>query len=124
MNATITHTARRLLSCAVIIGALTAGAAGVTAAEPRSNPSDPRNGTGDDHGWTHIDPMGQHHRNSDRLEANAADQARRDYHQRQSQPGPSDTVTGNNSNSSTWSRTTRPDGSGYTVCKPHASWCR
>lgn len=123
MNATITHTARRLLTCAAIVGALTAGAAGIGVADESHGPSDPRNGTGDSTGWNHIDPMGQHHTNTDRLDANAAEQARRDYRRRQSQPGSSDTVTGNN-NSSTWSRTTRPDGSGYTVCKPQASWCR
>ncbi|WP_330232481.1 hypothetical protein OHA40_08320 [Nocardia sp. NBC_00508] len=123
MNANTTHIARRLLTCAAIVGALTVGAAGITTAESHSRPSDPRNGTGDSTGWNHIDPMGQHHQNRDRLDANAADQARRDY-RRQSQPGSSDTATNGNSNSSSWSRVTRPDGSGYTVCRPQASWCK
>ncbi|UGT69486.1 hypothetical protein LTT66_04630 [Nocardia gipuzkoensis] len=120
---TTPHAARRLLTCAAIVGVLTAGAAGIAGAESHSGPSNPRNGTGDTTGWHHIDPMGQHHRNSDRLDAEEADQAIRDYRQRQNQAAPG-TVTSDNSNGSSWSRVARPDGNGYTVCRPQASWCQ
>ncbi|MGK8508949.1 hypothetical protein ACRS5S_13115 [Nocardia asiatica] len=121
---TTPHAARRLLTCAAIVGVLTAGAAGIAGAESHPGPSNPRHGTGDNTGWHHIDPMGQHHRNSDRLDANEADQAVRDYRRRQSQAAPTDTVTNGNGNGSSWSRVARPDGSGYTVCRPQAAWCR
>lgn len=123
-NSTRHTAARRLLTCAAIVGALTAGAAGIAGAESHSGPSNPRHGTGDTTGWHHIDPMGQHHRNTDRLDAEEADQAVRDYHRRQNQPAPSGTVTAGTSDSASWSRVARPDGSGYTVCRPQASWCR
>ncbi|WP_406271860.1 hypothetical protein OH799_31565 [Nocardia sp. NBC_00881] len=114
--------ARRLLTCAAIIGAITAGGAGLAAAESHSGPSDPRNGSGNTTGWHHIDPMGYHHQERNPLRRQQQRDAIRDYHQRQNQPAPSDT-TGDNGSSS-WSQVQRPDGSGYTVCRPQASWCQ
>ncbi|MEU7765503.1 hypothetical protein AB0B25_10335 [Nocardia sp. NPDC049190] len=119
---TINTAARRLLTCAAIIGAITVGGAGISTAEPHG-PSDPRNGTGDTTGWHHIDPMGFNHRDRSPLRTQQHNNALRDYHQRQSQPTPGNTGTGGNSSPS-WSHAQRPDGSGYTVCKPQASWCR
>jgi hypothetical protein len=124
MTANTTHLAARLLACAAIVGTLTAGAAGIAGAESHSGPSNPRNGTGDTTGWHHIDPMGYHHRNSDRLDAEEADQAVRDYRQRQNQAAPGDVPTGDESDGSSWSRVARPDGTGYTVCRAQATWCR
>ncbi|WP_063053611.1 hypothetical protein [Nocardia arthritidis] len=124
MTANTTHFAARLLACAAIVGTLTAGAAGIAGAESHSGPSNPRNGTGDTTGWHHIDPMGYHHRDSDRLDAEEADQAIRDYRQRQNQAAPGDITTGDDSDGPSWSRVARPDGTGYTVCRAQAAWCR
>ncbi|MEU2043236.1 hypothetical protein [Nocardia niwae] len=124
MTATTHAAARRLFACAAIVGLLTAGAAGIAGAESHSSPSDPRNGTGDTNGWHHIDPMGYNHRDSDPRRADEHDDAIRDYHQRQSRPAPADTPTGDTSVSPSWSRVGRPDGSGYTVCRPQARWCQ
>ncbi|MFF7942274.1 hypothetical protein ACFZC5_21395 [Nocardia gamkensis] len=124
MTANTTHLAARLLACAAIVGTLTAGAAGIAGAESHSGPSNPRNGTGDTTGWHHIDPMGYHHRDSDRLDADEADQAVRDYRRRQNQAAPADVPTGDESDGSSWSRVARPDGTGYTVCRVQATWCR
>ncbi|MGO4617627.1 hypothetical protein AB4305_27165 [Nocardia sp. 2YAB30] len=120
---TTNTTARRLLTCAAIIGAITVGGAGLAAAESHGGPSDPRNGSGDTTGWHHIDPMGFHHQDRSPLRENQHNNAIRDYHQRQNQPAPSGAVTGDNGSSS-WSQVQRPDGSGYTVCRPQASWCQ
>ncbi|MFR9751617.1 hypothetical protein ACL02S_11325 [Nocardia sp. 004] len=122
MNACTTHAiARRLLAGIAIACALAISGTGLTSAEAHA--SNPRKGSGDTTGWHHIDPMGFHHRDRNQLDTREHDTAFREYHRRNNQSTPGNTATGDNSGNPIWKPVPRPDGNGYTVCRPHASWC-
>ncbi|WP_155981106.1 hypothetical protein [Nocardia sp. CNY236] len=114
---------RRLLLCVTVVAALTASTASVATAAPLWTVSSPRD-AGDTTGRHHIDPMGYHHRDRNPLLNNQHDSARRDYHRQRAQTAPTDTGPRDGSSSTTWSPVPRSDGSGYTVCRPQAAWCR
>ncbi|MFE3445216.1 hypothetical protein ACFXNW_19470 [Nocardia sp. NPDC059180] len=113
----------------LLLGLIASGAmltAGPAAAETnRADSSHKRSDSGSNHnktGWRKIDPRGYHHSETDpRRRADQRD-ARREYRQQQRQPEvPRSSDTGGGT--STWTRSDRADGSGWTVCKPQASYC-
>ncbi|MFI9509731.1 hypothetical protein [Nocardia sp. NPDC052566] len=127
------HVRTKTRTFALIVGALTAGAlaeAGVATAEPsaRSGSStssgySTSDGDRDQTGMHSIDPFGFHHSENDpRLEAQHQD-AQRDYFRDQNQRQAADTGLGGGAGAATWARVPRPDGDGWTVCRPQASWC-
>lgn len=112
---------------ALVIAGLAAGtvaAAGGAAAESlsRSDHSGRSGSHGDSTGWHKIDPFGYQHSDPNPLRENEHQHALRDY-QRQNQPRPDDSGAGNGAGEAAWTRTPRPDGSGWTVCRPQAKWC-
>ncbi len=112
---------------ALIVAGLAVGsvsAAGGAAAESLSGSDHSgRSGShGDSTGWHAIDPFGYQHSDPNPLRQNEHRDALRDYHRRKgSESGESGASNG--AGDSAWTRTQRPDGSGWTVCRPHAKWC-
>ncbi|MBF6194032.1 hypothetical protein [Nocardia implantans] len=112
---------------ALFIAGLAAGtvaAAGGAAAESlsRGDHSGRSGSHGDSTGWHKIDPFGYQHSDPNPLRQNEHQHALREYH-RQSKPRPDESGAGNEAGESAWTRTERPDGSGWTVCRPQAKWC-
>lgn len=112
---------------ALIVAGLAAGtvaAAGGAAAESLSGSDHSgRSGThGDSTGWHAIDPFGYQHSDPNPLRQNEHQHALREYHRRD-KPGPGESSAGNGTGESAWTRTQRPDGNGWTVCRPQAKWC-
>ncbi|GAA5057400.1 hypothetical protein GCM10023318_35710 [Nocardia callitridis] len=106
--------------------AATTVTAGVAVAEPgrldsARSQSDRDRGDRDNTGWRHIDPRGHHHSDPDpRRSAEYRDNRRRYFdQQRESAETPPNSGEG----TQTWTRQARPDGDGWTVCKPHAKFC-
>lgn len=112
---------------ALIVAGLAAGAigaAGGAAAESlsRSDHSDRAGSHGDSTGWHEIDPFGYQHSDPNPLRQNEHQHALREYH-RKNKPRPAESGPGDSTGDAAWSRTPRPDGSGWTVCRPQAKWC-
>ncbi|WP_328399732.1 hypothetical protein [Nocardia sp. NBC_00403] len=116
---------------ALIVGAFAAGtvvASGGAAADPGAradHSSSGRNadGGGNSVGRHKIDPYGYSHVDANPLRQNEHQQNLREYHQRQNRQQPTENITGSNAGSQSWTPMARPDGSGWTVCPPMASWC-
>ncbi|MBH0776122.1 hypothetical protein [Nocardia bovistercoris] len=109
------------------LGALTTALlAGVGTAE--ANPG-ARNGHskagqgGDSTGAHHTDPFGYRHRDPNPLRQREHQNALREYRGGPNQPKPPNNH-GDNGGASTWTGVPRADDSGWTVCRPQASWCR
>ncbi|MFE7745831.1 hypothetical protein [Nocardia sp. NPDC057455] len=112
---------------ALIVAGLAAGtvvAAGGAAAESLSGSDHSgRSGShGDSTGWHRIDPFGYQHTDPNPLRQNEHQHALREYH-RKGEPRPGESGAGGGTDEKAWSRTQRPDGSGWTVCRPQAKWC-
>ncbi|MFG3621419.1 hypothetical protein [Nocardia sp. NPDC047654] len=111
---------------ALIVAGLAAGtvaAAGGAAAESLSGSDHSgRSGSRDSTGWHAIDPFGYQHSDPNPLRQNEHQHALREYHRR-NKPGPDESSAGNGAGKSAWTRTQRPDGDGWTVCRPQAKWC-
>ncbi|MEU6191894.1 hypothetical protein [Nocardia sp. NPDC047038] len=112
---------------ALLVAGLAAGtvaAAGGAAAESlsRSDHSGRSGSHGDSTGWHKIDPFGYRHSDPNPLRQNEHQHALREYH-RQNMPRPDESGASDGSGETAWSRTQRPDGSGWTVCRPQAKWC-
>ncbi|MGK8524774.1 hypothetical protein ACRS6B_25980 [Nocardia asteroides] len=109
----------------MIVAGLAAGtvvAAGGAAAESSSRDDHAgRAGShGDSTGWHGIDPFGYHHSDANPLREQEHQNALREYRRRNN---PESAQDGPGAGPATWSRTQRPDGSGWTVCRPQAKWC-
>lgn len=115
---------------ALIVAGLAAGsvsAAGGAAAESlsgsdHSDHSDRSGSHGDSTGWHAIDPFGYQHSDPNPLRQNEHRDALREYHRRTG-PESGESGASDGAGDSAWTRTQRPDGSGWTVCRPHAKWC-
>ncbi|MGQ4618774.1 hypothetical protein [Nocardia sp. R7R-8] len=112
---------------ALIIAGLAVGtvvAAGGAGAESlsRTDHSGRSGSHGDSTGWHRIDPFGYRHADPNPLRQNEHQRALREYH-RQNKPRAEESGVGNGTGETAWTRTQRPDGSGWTVCRPHAKWC-
>ncbi|WP_228002882.1 hypothetical protein [Nocardia australiensis] len=118
--------ARRLLTCAAIVGAITTASAGMAFAESHNDHSSGRGGSysdGDTTGAHHIDPRGYMHTDSDPLEQSQHDDALRAYHERQNQVEAAQNTSSSNSRNSTWNQVQNSEG-GWKVCKAQATWCK
>ncbi|MFQ6394337.1 hypothetical protein ACLMAJ_12850 [Nocardia sp. KC 131] len=81
------------------------------------------NGHADTTGMHRIDPYGYNHFDTNPLWQNEHRENLRQYHQRQNRVHPPENLTARHSGSQSWTQMVRPDGSGWTVCPPRASWC-
>ncbi|MCU1641124.1 MAG: hypothetical protein JWN03_1399 [Nocardia sp.] len=112
---------------AQLVGATAAAtiAAGTAAAEPYSRGESPgpgrSNSQGDTSGAHHGDPLGYHHTDANPQRQNEHWQNRRqlDY----APQTPPQTGNGGGNTNSTWNAIDNPDGAGWSVCRPQASWC-
>ncbi|BCK59240.1 hypothetical protein NWFMUON74_70120 [Nocardia wallacei] len=127
-EATAGRRATRTAALALVAGAAALGSlvtAGVAAADPGvrthsdRGPADPRDTTG----WRHIDPRGYHHLETNRLRQNEIRDNRRAYRQRDNGPQRPERALGAERGTSTWTAVPNADGTGWQVCRPHASWC-
>ncbi|WP_280329506.1 hypothetical protein [Nocardia wallacei] len=127
-EATAGRRATRTAALALVAGAAALGSlvtAGVAAADPGARthsdrgPADPRDTTG----WRHIDPRGYHHLETNRLRQNEIRDNRRAYRQRDNGPQRPERALGAERGTSTWTAVPNADGTGWQVCRPHASWC-
>ncbi|WP_280380519.1 hypothetical protein [Nocardia wallacei] len=127
-EATAGRRATRTAALALVAGAAALGSlvtAGVAAADPGARthsdrgPADPRDTTG----WRHIDPRGYHHLETNRLRQNEIRDNRREYRQRDNGPQRPERALGAERGTSTWTAVPNADGTGWQVCRPHASWC-
>ncbi|WP_024801554.1 hypothetical protein [Nocardia sp. BMG51109] len=121
----------------LVIGAAAAGtvlAGGTAGADPgprSGNAASPHAGTGrgvignntDGGGWHHIDPRGYHHTNPNVLNRLEQQDNRREYRSGRYNQNTPERALGTESRAKTWTGVQKPDGSGWAVCRPHASWC-
>ncbi|MBF6176235.1 hypothetical protein [Nocardia blacklockiae] len=120
----------RVAATALVAGAAAVGTvltAGAAAANPDARtghsadrgPADPRDTTG----WRHIDPRGYHHLETNQLRQNEIRDNRREYRRNNNAPQPPQRALGTDSGTTTWTAVPNPDGTGWQVCRPHATWC-
>ncbi|MGX1770672.1 hypothetical protein ACWIGW_01050 [Nocardia brasiliensis] len=76
----------------------------------------------DTSGAHHTDPQGFHHTDTNPLRQNEHQRAQREYWDKQ-RPETAPGSGGGGGGATTWSSVPRPDGEGWMVCKPTASWC-
>ncbi|WP_327144665.1 hypothetical protein [Nocardia sp. NBC_01327] len=110
---------------AQLVGATAAAtiAAGTAAAEPYSRGESPggANSQRDTSGAHHGDPLGYHHTDANPQRQNEHWQNRRELGS--SPQTPPSTGNGGGNTNSTWNAIDNPDGAGWAVCRPQASWC-
>ncbi|QLY30040.1 hypothetical protein [Nocardia huaxiensis] len=127
-RSTLTTRTRRMIHTVLpLVGAAAAAtlAAGPAAAESlsRGGPafdSSPRTSS-DTAGLHGIDPLGYMHTDSNPVWQN---QHRENLRESRTPPAQSPSrATSSDSGAATWTPTARTDRSGWTVCRPQASWC-